>query len=51
MILNSEKILILLKGDNKREVLKNIIENNLNFVDFPVIKILEHTDVTIHFVQ
>jgi len=51
LILNSKKILILLKGEEKREILEKISENKLKFVNFPIMKVLEHKDLTIHFVK
>jgi len=51
MILNSETILILLKGEDKRKILKKISENKQSYIKYPIMKVLEHNNVTIHFVK
>lgn len=51
IIMKSKKLIVLLQGEKKQRVVDELQKGTANFDDFPAIKLLEHTDLTIVFLN
>lgn len=50
-ILQSKKLLVLLKGENKKEIIEKLENPDLTVAEFPAKKLLEHSDLTILYLK
>ena len=48
-IMPSKKLLLLVKGENKKQILDDLLESNKSIDQLPAKKLLEHPDLTIHY--
>ncbi len=48
-IMPSQKLLLLVAGKNKKEVIEELLHKDFSIEDFPAKKLLEHPDLTIYF--
>jgi 6-phosphogluconolactonase len=48
-ILNSKKLLILLRGENKKTVIEHLTDNTISSDAFPAKYLLNHPDLTIYY--
>ena len=50
-IMASKKILLLLRGKEKKQILDGLLHSNKTIDELPAKKLLEHPDLTIHFLN